>query len=177
MSSNLKSKIVNRKFPIVRDVRLLLTAVWLGAAVFFSFALAPVLFSVLPTRELAGLVVNRMLTILNTGGAVVGVALLVSSVFELNNGVEHWQRRAWKVEVAALSVVTLASAANQWVIGRRISELRARMGRSIDEVAVNDPLRIEFGQLHGVSVAVLIVGMLAAATALLLIARRVNLKS
>ena len=157
----------------MRDVRLLLIAVWLGAAVFFSFALAPVLFSVLPTRELAGLVVNRMLTILNTGGAFVGVALLVSGVFKLNNGVVG-QQRAWKMEVAALSVVTLASTVNQWVIGRRIAELRARMGGSIDEVAVTDPLRIEFGQLHGVSVAVLVVGMLAAAIALVLIGRRVN---
>jgi hypothetical protein len=36
-------------------------AFWLGAAAFFSVALAPVLFAVLPTRTLAGEVVGRVL--------------------------------------------------------------------------------------------------------------------
>jgi len=36
-------------------------AVWLGAALFFSVAVAPALFAVLPSRTLAGEVVGRLL--------------------------------------------------------------------------------------------------------------------
>jgi hypothetical protein len=46
------------------------------------------------------------------------------------------------------------------------------MGRPIDEVAANDPLRLGFNSLHGYSVMALGVAIIAAAVALLLIARR-----
>ena len=38
-------------------------ALWLGAAGFFSAAVAPALFAVLPTRTLAGEVVGRVLPV------------------------------------------------------------------------------------------------------------------
>src|SRR2546421_11560834 len=38
-------------FRVVRDVRLLLIALWLGGAVFFSAAVAPIAFSVLRSRN------------------------------------------------------------------------------------------------------------------------------
>ena len=44
------------------DIRLLFLAIWLGAAVFF-IGVAQSSFAVLPTRELAGSVVNRTLAI------------------------------------------------------------------------------------------------------------------
>jgi hypothetical protein len=43
----------------IKDIRALLIALWLGAACFFSFAVAPSAFGVLPSRELAGSVVSR----------------------------------------------------------------------------------------------------------------------
>jgi hypothetical protein len=46
---------------LLSDIRILLLGLWLGAACFFSFAVAPSAFGVLPSRELAGLVVNRTL--------------------------------------------------------------------------------------------------------------------
>jgi hypothetical protein len=50
--------------------------------------------------------------------------------------------------------------------------LRAQMLRPIDDVAVDDPLRMSFNSLHGYSVTALSLGVIAAAVALLLIARR-----
>ena len=44
-------------------VRLLLLGLWLGAAMFFSFAVAPSAFAVLPARELAGAIVTRTIGI------------------------------------------------------------------------------------------------------------------
>ncbi|HEX5434805.1 MAG TPA: DUF4149 domain-containing protein, partial [Candidatus Angelobacter sp.] len=43
----------------LRALMLLCLVVWLGGIIFFGFVLAPAVFAVLPTHELAGNVVNR----------------------------------------------------------------------------------------------------------------------
>jgi hypothetical protein len=153
---------------LLRDVRLLIVALWLGAAVFFSFAVAPTLFSILPARELAGAVVTRSLAIINTGGLILSL-LLLCTAFPGKNRVST---RAFYAELASLFVIALTTFVGQWVIAARLLALRAAMGRPIDAVAATDPLRIAFNSLHGYSVFALGLGMIAAATALLLIARR-----
>jgi hypothetical protein len=153
---------------MVRDARLLLIAVWLGAAVFFSFAVAPSAFSVLPARELAGTLVSRTVTILHIGGLVVSLLLLISAPLMRATT----SRSAFYAEIAALAVMAAATAVGQWVIAARLQALRLAMGRPIDEVAQNDPLRVAFNSLHGYSVIVLLTGMIAAGVALLLIARQ-----
>jgi hypothetical protein len=50
--------------------------------------------------------------------------------------------------------------------------LRSAMGRPIDDVALDDPLRTAFSSLHGYSVMALGVAIISAAVALLLISRR-----
>jgi hypothetical protein len=153
---------------LVRDLRLLLISLWLGAAVFFSFAVAPTLFSILPAREMAGTVVTRTLAIINTGGLIISL-LLLASAFLFKNIVS---KRAFYAELVALSLIALMTFVGQWIISARLLALRAAMGRPIDEVAQTDPLRIAFNSLHGYSVFALGIGMIAAVTALLLIARR-----
>ena len=153
---------------LLRDVRLILIAVWLGAAVFFSFAVAPSVFSVLPARELAGAVVSRTLSIINTGGFIISLLLLASAFLYKKNV----SRRAFSTELVLLSVIAFATFIGQWVIAARLESLRAAMGRPIDEVAQSDPLRIAFNSLHGYSVTALSLGMVAAVIVLLLIARR-----
>lgn len=151
-----------------RDARLLLISLWLGAAVFFSFAVAPSVFSVLPARELAGLVVSRTLSIVNTGGFLISLLLLLSApLFKTSVS-----RRAFFAEIISLAIVALTTFVGQWVIAARLQALRAAMGRPIDEIAQTDPLRIAFNSLHGYSVMALSLGMIAATIALLLIARR-----
>lgn len=150
------------------DVRLLLIALWLGGAVFFSFVVAPSAFAVLPARALAGLVVNRTLGLLNLSGFLISLILLVTA-FVGNQLTSH---RAQVAEAISLILLTATTAIGQWVIAARLEALRFSMGRPIDELATGDPLRVAFGQLHGYSVMVLLVGILSAAAALLLIARR-----
>ncbi|HEY0547679.1 MAG TPA: DUF4149 domain-containing protein [Pyrinomonadaceae bacterium] len=161
---------MNASLPlkIVRDVRLLLIALWLGAAVFFSFAVAPTLFSVLPSRELAGTVVTRSLAIINTGGLILSL-LLFASAFLFKNSLS---KRAFYAELASLALIALTTFVGQWIISARLLALRAAMGRPIDQMAQTDPLRVAFNSLHGYSVFALGIGMLAAVVALLLIARR-----
>jgi hypothetical protein len=159
---------------VVRDVRLLLIALWLGGAVFFSATVAPSAFGVLRARnvplanEAAGSIVTRTLSVVNTGGFALAL-LLLASAFLFRQVVT---RRAFLTETVALAFVAVATAAGQWIIAARMIALRSAMGRPIDEVAADDPARLGFNSLHGYSVMALSVAIIAAAVALLLIARR-----
>jgi hypothetical protein len=153
---------------LIRGARLLLVALWLGGAVFFSFVVAPTAFAVLPARELAGAVVTRTIAVVNVGGFFVSLLLLATAFFVRGGGT----RRARLVEVASLVVVAVACGVGHWVVAARMLALRAAMGRPIDAVAAGDPLRAAFNSLHGYSVGLMGVAMLAGVVALLLIGRR-----
>jgi hypothetical protein len=159
---------------LVRDVRLLLVALWLGGAVFFSTTVAPSAFGVLRARgvthanEAAGSIVTRTLSVLNTGGFILALVLLASA-FLFHRGIK---RRTFLAETISLAVVAITTGVGEWIIAARMIALRTAMGQPIDEVAVDNPLRVSFDNLHGYSVAALGVAIIAAAVALLLIARR-----
>lgn len=161
-------------FPSAQDVRLLLLGLWLGAALFFSFVVAPAVFSVLRDstalypNHLAGSIVTRNLAFLNTSGLIVSLLLLASALI--------WRERkslsAWLAEIISLAVVAVTTSVGEWVIAAKMLALRRQMGRPIDETAANDPLRAAFNSLHLYSVAALMIAMLCALVAFILIARR-----
>jgi hypothetical protein len=159
---------------VLTDVRLLLVALWLGAAVFFSAAVAPSVFAVLrgasvpQANHLAGSIVTRTLGLINTGGFVISLVLLLTAFLFR----ETVRRRAFVTEVIALAVVAVTTALGQWGIAARMLSLRQAMGKPIDDVPVGDSLREAFNSLHGLSVMALTTGMIAAIVALLLIAHR-----
>ncbi|MCY7376414.1 MAG: DUF4149 domain-containing protein [Pyrinomonadaceae bacterium] len=153
---------------LLSDFRLLLLGLWLGAACFLSFAVAPGAFAVLPSREAAGAIVNRTLAIVNYSGIVIGLILLASSYIPKQNFSRVW---LW-IERILLLVTTAACAFGQFFIGLKLQTLRAAIGRPIEEIAADDPLKIAFNDLHGQSVTVLSVAMIVAFIAFFLIARR-----
>jgi hypothetical protein len=147
-----------------------LLSVWLGAAAFFSFSVAPSAFGVLrgaqlaTADELAGAIVSRVLGVINISGFV--LSLLVLALLWLA------RRRFLWLETALIALVALTTGAGQWIIDARMKTLRAEAGRPLAELAKSDPARVAFDQLHGYSVIVLTIGMLAALCALVVIARR-----
>ena len=149
-------------------MRVLLLGAWLGAALFFSFAVAPSAFAVLPSRELAGSVVNRTLLIVNYSGLAVGLVTLASS-FLLHQSARQTQLR---IEQALLILLSAACAVGQFVIGARLHGIRQQIGRPIEELAADDPARLAFNDLHAYSVWVLLAAMVAALVAFFLAARR-----
>lgn len=164
---------------VLCDVRLLLMALWLGAAVFFSAAVAPSVFRVLRGAELAqanhlaGSIITRTLAMINTSGFIIAIVLLGSAfLFKESAG-----RRALMWEIIMLAILAVTTALGQWYVAARMLALRGAMGRPIDEVGAEDPLRIAFNSLHSLSVMALGIGIIAAATALLLIARRGRLRN
>ncbi len=151
----------------ISDIRLLLIGLWLGAAVFF-IAVAQSAFAVLPSREMAGSVVSRTLLIINVSGLIIGLILLATSFYKRLDIKPIW---LW-TERVLLVIFTAACAVGQFVIGLWMSWIRAQIGRPIDEVAVDDPLRIQFNNLHQYSEWILMAAMVAALVLFFLIARK-----
>jgi hypothetical protein len=133
--------------------RALLIALWLGAACFFSFAVAPSSFGVLPSRELAGSMVSRTLMIVNLSGLVIGAILLGELIVKQT----HKGLFLIWTERLLLAVLIAACAVNQFVVGSWLFYVRSQFGgKPIDEVPLEDPLRIQFNTLHEYSVWILV---------------------
>lgn len=152
----------------VNTVCMLLLGLWLGAAILFSFAVAPTVFTVLPARELAGAVVTRVLGIVNVAGFIISLLILIGTFFIRTSA----SKRVRVTHFISLLVIAITTAVGHWVIASRLQGLRIAMGRPIDLVAIDDPLRVAFNNLHGYSVLALGIAMIAALAAFFFSARR-----
>lgn len=152
---------------IISKIELLLIGLWLGAAVFFSLAVAPSVFSILPSREMAGFVVNRTLTIVNFSGLAISLILLFMSFIPRGQTKAIW---AWLQRVL-LFAVALACGAGQLIIGFYLEEIRKMSDKPISELAADNALKIRFDMWHQYSVWVLMAGMFAALLAFFVISR------
>jgi hypothetical protein len=148
---------------ILRVISLLLLGIWLGAAIFFSAAVAPSVFAVLRgaglanANALAGSVVTRLLTIINQGGFEIALFVLIISYFILRDR----NRLARFAGMISLAIMAIMTGLGHWVIGVRLAALRAAMQLPIDQIALQDPRRMEFDSLHRYSVAALSIAMIA----------------
>lgn len=156
--------------------RLILLACWFGAALFFGAVVAPAAFGVLRSfglsnaNEIAGSIVTRSLSVVNVAGFLIALLLLLSLLLWRNSA----GRVSFIVECVCLVVIALATGVGHWVIAARMRALRAAMVLPIDQIAADDPRRVAFGALHGYSVNVLGLAMIAALVALLLMARNLR---
>jgi hypothetical protein len=159
--------IIMKKMVLVSKIRLLLLAIWIGAACFFSFGVAPGVFGIVPSREIAGAVVSRSLMIVNYSGLIISGILLVSSLLT-KNGIAIWFERF------LIFILFLTATIGQFVISMQLTQIRNQVGRPIEELSIDEPLRIAFNSLHEYSVWVLVTGLLAAIIAFFLISPSVS---
>jgi len=152
---------------IFSAVRLLLLGLWLGGAAFVIVA-AQNAFAMIPQREIAGSVVGANLTLLNFGGIVIGVLLLLTSTV----GSKYVGKVSIWIERFLLLALAGACAVGQFVIGFWMSAIRAQLGKPLDEIAADDPLRQQFNALHEYSVWILFTAIVAALVAFFLISYR-----
>jgi uncharacterized membrane protein len=153
---------------VLRFFMLLSMVIWVGGIIFFSFVVAPALFSILPTRHLSGLVVTRTLATLHWIGVACGGVFLTCSFFEANRTTGSVQALAARnVMVTVMMVATLIS---QTVVSTKMAALRAEMGE-IDTIPIADARRIAFNQLHRWSTGLEVVVLLLGLVTLYLIAR------
>jgi hypothetical protein len=131
---------------------------WLGSIIFF-IVFTQGIFSVIPTKDLTGVVVGYSLARLHVMGIVAGCVYLIATA-------------AAEKSVAALArpaallvfVMILCTVASQYGVIARMDALRVQMG-SVDATAADNPLRVAFDRLHQYSVrlesAVLLSGLVA----------------
>lgn len=151
------------RFGLSRQIQafaeVLLLSVWLGSMIFFSFAVAPSAFAVLPTRELAGVMVTSALSKLEVLGLVIGPLLILIQV-------ASWRARdsSKAIKFLGLGLICLmivAAAMSRFWISPQMVSLRAAMGGHIDDVPVTDPLRVQFNDLHQYPVTLMGTAMIA----------------
>ena len=139
-----------------------LLAAWIGAAALVAAVVAPAAFSVLPTRALAGALVGRVLPVIFWTGLLAGLGAAALGW--------HAVPAFARARLVLPLLTALACAVAQFGIAPRIQRLRADMGPSIEALPTDDPRRAQFGRLHGISVAFMGAGLLAAGAALVLTA-------
>ena len=143
----------------LRFLQFLSLGTWIGSIVYMSFVIAPGAFSILPSRDLAGAMVNYSLASLHTIGIVAGVIYLLARAASEKS-------LAALAEPAALLVLLMIvlTMVSQFGVSPRMAALRVQMG-SVDATAAESPLRVAFNRLHQVSVwlesAVLLSGLVA----------------
>jgi Domain of unknown function (DUF4149) len=126
-----------------------ITLAWLGAALLAAAVVAPAAFAVLPTRTLAGALVGRVLAVLFWAGAGAGVLVLAAGARGLRR-------------VLAL-ILLAASLGSELAVTPAIERVRRSSAVPMEALDATDPRRAAFGRLHGVSVLLLGLGMVAAA--------------
>lgn len=152
---------------------LLALVLWLGGLMFFAFVVAPTVFhpGILPTRDLAGNVVNRSLGILHLMGLACGVVFVIASMIlsKLTAGSAQPLAPA-HVLIYIMLILTLIA---QFGVAPKMAALRANMG-IIDNIPPADARRVAFDDLHHWSTrlagGILILGL----GVLLLTARRLS---
>ena len=159
---------------IITNLRSLLIAMWLGAALFFSVVTAPGAFAVMRSyhlanaNEMAGAVVNRNLSAVNISGFVIGLLLLLTVFLPRRKGLS----RAFILETLSLVVLVAATSFGQWVIAAKLRALRVALATPIDQLPATDPERVAFNSLHAYSVRALGIAMIAALVAFVCCAYR-----
>ena len=144
---------------ILRFIYLLSVALWIGGMAFFSFMAAPSIFQVLP-REEAGKVVADIFPKYYWQGILCGaIALATSVVLGMR---ERWNNLLI-VRTILIGVMLVGVLYSVVILQPKIQAVKSQI-TSFESLSPTDPLRLEFGRLHGrsfsVNAAVLLLGVI-----------------
>jgi uncharacterized membrane protein len=143
----------NDRMLALRFVAALSLVVWLGGVVAIGSVVAPAAFAVLPVSDAASLVGETLRRFYFVSYAAGVVLLLSLTLMALLGPRPH----AFAVRVAAVSVMLAATLASGAWIDRRIAALRAEIGVAVGSLPQDDPRRVRFGRLHGLSTTLMAV--------------------
>jgi hypothetical protein len=119
--------------------------VWVGGIIFFSFVVAPALFTLLPKPEMAAGVVSVTLADLHLIGIGCAAVFLVATFLtKLGNA------KVLRVLVGLMLVLTAVSL---FGIMPQMERIRSSVGGSIEALPHQDAGRAAFDRLHQLSVA------------------------
>lgn len=149
----------------MRVLSLLLSALWIGGLAILGGVAAPAVFAVLQAHdpiagrtvagELFGVILQRYQAVLWIAGGLQLALLAVRAA---------GARRPRRVllQVAILAVMLAASSYSALAIAPRIDRIRASTATAIAALPDTDPVKREFGMLHGASNGLLAVAFAGA---------------
>lgn len=142
-----------------------LLLLWTGMGLGFGALSAPLLFKLLPSRDLAGLVAGSIVVRLDWAAwAAFGGAFLLSFLprwlAEVQDRDVIGPLRLWSAGALAALLLCLASS---FIVTPRIQELRASIPGSIEALAPDHPLRASHRKAHKFSTQFFILRLLLAA--------------
>lgn len=155
--------------PFLNVLQYLLLSLWVGAMFAFGALYAPVLFRSLPSRDQAGAIAGETLARIDTLGLVTGGIMAVITVLQTIDG--QWQ--ALDLGRLLTAAVMLALVVVSSVTVRpRLNTIRQEMGKPIDELPQENPLRMEYNKQHRVSRLIFSINMVLGALLIVLSALR-----
>jgi hypothetical protein len=136
---------------VLRIIRLLAIATWVGSLIFFGFV-AKAAFTVLPDTHSAGASVRATLISLHHLGLAAGVIYFIATLALLaTQGDSHPARAAELALIVAMLGLTIYS---QFSILPRMENDRIALGGEVPTIPVNSPAYNHFQRLHRLSVRV-----------------------
>lgn len=147
----------------VRYFYVLALALWLGGMALAGLVVAPTLFNVLGSsdlaagRELAGNVFGEILQRLYLVGGAAGMIMLIALTLQRVLGPRP---KAYGIRAALIVLMVGLTAYAAAVIQPRIEALQAQAGGSITQLSSGDARRVEFDRLHSLSTTLMSLTML-----------------
>jgi uncharacterized membrane protein len=130
---------------IARFLLVLSLVVWIGGVIFFSFVVAPAVFSILSAQAVAGRIVSSALGSLHLVGLACGVIFLAATFLT-----ELARAKILRVFVV---LMILCTAYSQFRITPQMQQIREAVGGPIQALPPQDAGRAAFDRLHEMSVA------------------------
>ena len=146
--------------PALRYVSLVSLAFWVGGLAALGVVAAPVLFDVLQAhdpetgRTLAGMAFGAVLESFDRMALIPGAIVALTLAWRGSRPVRP-RGLVWRA--AALAVMLALTVVTGAVIGPRIDALRIGTPTPIADLPDGNPVKAEFGRLHGLSGGLMIV--------------------
>lgn len=141
-----------------------LLLLWTGMVLGFAFLAAPLLFKMMPSRDLAGAIAGRVVTRLDWmawfafGGALV-LAWFPRWHAEVKEEGPVGPLRLW---VAAALAALLMGFASQFIVSPGLARIRARMGAPVETFEPAHPDRAAYNKAHRISTQMMFLRLLLA---------------
>ena len=133
----------------LQNLENLTLAIWVGCMIGVGYVAAPVLFSTLDDRQMAGMLAGKMFHIVTIIGLICGGVLLILRYRDMSINI-FTQWRGW-----LLILMLVCVAASMFVLQPMITEVKA-LGITEGSDAAK-----KFGMLHGISSLVYMVSVIS----------------
>ncbi len=158
------SRALSREGSMKRDrflhgLFLFISALWCGEMTFFAAGGAFTVLHTATTRHAAGSINRALLDLIDLSSY--GAALVLLALLALLG--RSWPKLNRAIALRLLIVAVVATFVSHLVVTPEMMALRGQMATIIDLMPKSDPLRAEWGRLHGFSSLALLVRILCAA--------------